>query len=288
MKPTYALATLSALLACDVFPLPATDASTSGASTFVMGETSAPGTTFEEDSTTTGIYTAGTSGNLTEAEGSTLLPETSTTTSTGGEPTSSGSSSGADSGGQTSGQGPCGNGLVELGEECDGGDNCYNCLRDRIVFVAGTKFTPLELGGIEQANSICNKLAHDNGHEGDFKAWLSTPAYSPATHFKIPAGRYVRPDKAVVADSWDDLTDGVLTARILVDAGGEELGVVPVWTGTLPNGQWAGDFACSDWTATSGVGVWGGAPFYDSRWTLFGTSLECHYALSIYCFEQAD
>jgi len=276
---------IACLLACDVpqtntseGSTTVTDASeTSGGSTLVMGETSAPGATDDAPDDTS------TSGTGTDSTGIVV-----TTSATSLEPSSTGeSTSGVSDGGSTGDPPPgCGDGQVDSTEECDGGDRCFNCLRDRVVFLAGAKFTPVQFGSVDGADAVCSKLAAEGGLPGEFKAWLSTPVYSPATHFKIAAGRYIRTDNIVIAESWTALTSGVLEAPIRLDANGKEYGAVAVWTSTAPNGEWAGDFACSDWTASSGVATWGGAPFIDSRWTQFGEVVECYQALAIYCFEQ--
>lgn len=269
------------LLACDVPQTDTSEGSTTSAyasegsgeeSTLVMGETSAPGLTETADDTST----SGTDSTGVAVTTSATVLDSST------GPTS-GASDGGSTGDPSSG---CGDGQVDFMEECDGGDRCFKCLRDRVVFLAGAKFTPIQFGSVEGADAVCSKLAAEGGLLGEFKAWLATPVYSPATHFKIAAGRYIRTDNIVIAESWGALTSGTLDAPVTLDANGKEYGAVAVWTSTATNGEWAGDFACSDWTANSGIATWGGAPFTDARWTQFGEVVECYHELSIYCFEQ--
>ncbi|MCA9689856.1 MAG: DUF4215 domain-containing protein, partial [Myxococcales bacterium] len=116
----------------------------------------------------------------------------------------------------------CGDGVVHEGvEECDGADDCNDaCIRDRVVFVTSETQTGLfsvNDAGLAAADSFCRSRALGAGfdvQEHDFWAWMSDSETSPAQRFHRSPGRYVRMDGTVIAESWDDLTDGELLAPL--------------------------------------------------------------------------
>jgi hypothetical protein len=93
--------------------------------------------------------------------------------------------------------------------------------------------------GLEAADAVCQALADDAQLPGTFKAWLSdatTSASQRLVHSSVP---YVRVDGVQVADSWEDLTDGILDAPLSVTEDGWEFewNSDPVHTRTSPNGS---------------------------------------------------
>lgn len=184
----------------------------------------------------------------------------------------------------------CGNGEIDAGEECDGGVLCDdNCVRDRVVFVSGVKFSAFSLGGpdgTDNADAACQQLAAKAGLDGTFKAWLSTKYVSPSMRFNPAPGRYARTDGKLVAKSWADLTDGSLLAPIRLDAFGKDVEDMAVWTGTVSDGDWSAS-SCGDWAAVGEAGTWGVAAFTDSRWTEYGVTDACATTfMALYCVEQ--
>ena len=152
----------------------------------------------------------------------------------------------------------CGDGIVreEDGEECDDGDldnadGCNTqCGRDRFVFLTSTDYGG-SFGGVSGANSQCKQLAEAAGlpNHDTYRAWMSDDSFSPAERFFRSKGRYIMTNGVVVADDWDDLTDGAIENPIQVDENGDPTGNAGVWTNTTPAGLAHPDFAdCSGWS----------------------------------------
>lgn len=189
----------------------------------------------------------------------------------------------------------CGDGQVQAGvEECDGQDNCNElCVRDRYVFATDETFRGdmkgmSQLSGIEVVDSVCRTRANAAGlkTDADFLAWLSDDETSPAQRFFRSPGRYILPDGTVVADSWDDLTDGTLQNPIALTPTLQEPDTV--WTNTNPDGTPASEDSCENWTSEElGVkSILGIALKTDSEWTKVEMPLGCDVPSHVYCFEQ--
>jgi len=191
----------------------------------------------------------------------------------------------------------CGDGVVHVGvEECDGTPKCNEaCIRDRFVFVTHDTFTgdfkqQSAMSGIDVADSICRSRAFASGlHTGTrFLAWMSDETSSPAERFFRSPGRYVLPDGTVIADSWDDLTDGKLAEPINLTEEMTEPSASFVWSNTSPDGTRLTDETCENWTTDSfDVNSWAGATEQaDVRWTSEVIPIGCAAKFHIYCFEQ--
>ena len=134
----------------------------------------------------------------------------------------------------------CGDGVLQEGvEECDDGnvdpdDGCNaSCVADREVFVTKQFLNAGELMGIDGADAICKSEAEMYGlpKPDRYVAWLSDSKSSPATRFQTRTARYVLVGGSLIADDWDDLTDGQLSHAIDRDATGELVNNT-VWTAT--------------------------------------------------------
>ncbi len=90
------------------------------------------------------------------------------------------------------------------GESCVGG----SCVVDKIIFVSSVPHTGGFADGINGVDAFCQDLAGQVGLPGEFLAWNSTAQSTPNLDFD-ESGRYVRPDKVVVADSYAELVGGV-------------------------------------------------------------------------------
>ena len=243
--------------------------STSSTSTNTSADTSAAADTLDtEQSSTSG-------GSMTGSESSTLETQ--------------GSSS------STSEVGPvCGNGIVEGDETCDDGnedpdDGCQDCARDSIVFVSSEVYQGFALGGLYGADQRCRSLAAkaELMRFETFRAWLSTPTESAADRLLHSRGRYKLVNGLVVANDWDALTSGMLQNPILVDEHSQTQDL-PVWTGTLANGQPAlGSEFCGDWGDNSGLkfGGVGLSSSTDTMWSFYEQA-PCGAEIPIYCIEQ--
>ncbi len=191
----------------------------------------------------------------------------------------------------------CGDGIVQDGEECDGQDNCNeHCVRDRYVFATsdthrGNLKSTSHLSGIGVADSICRSRAIMSGIKGeaDVLAWLSDDETSPAQRFFRSPGRYVLVDGTVVADSWDDLTDGELQNPIMLTETHEAPSANNAWSNTNPDGTRASEGSCENWSSQS-VDLYsraGGTTMSDGQWSDRNDNpISCGAPLHIYCFEQ--
>ncbi|MGB1275776.1 MAG: DUF4215 domain-containing protein, partial [Nannocystaceae bacterium] len=192
----------------------------------------------------------------------------------------------------------CGDGVVQAGvEECDGQINCNeSCTRDRFVFATNDvrqgsiKEMMSPLSGVEVADSICRTRANAAGLKGDsdFLAWLSDDETSPAKRFFHSPGRYVLPDGTVVANSWDDLTDGELQHPIDMTETEDSPEQNNAWTNTNPDGTRASNDSCDNWTSKEidSKSLIGGTTKVDSEWTNRVLPVSCGHLAHLYCFEQ--
>ncbi len=193
----------------------------------------------------------------------------------------------------------CGDGVVAGEEECDdpGDTACFNCARDRLVFVTSRfDFRGDFSLGPQSLDYWCNHLATLAGlvgpdKEARFKPWISTSEGSAAERLHHSKGRYVLRNGKVFALSWDALVAGELLNPLNVD----EMGVtqkVPVWTDTNPDGSAMPGTHCNDWgSADFDLSAhFGYSPVLDGQWTFYtadpGTNPTfCGNNAAIYCFE---
>ena len=194
----------------------------------------------------------------------------------------------------------CGDGLLYQGfEECDDGnqepaDGCDDaCVRDRLVFITNKELTPNWIVGLDGADLECRKEALAAGLDAPnnkFMAWISDSNTSPADRFWRSTGRYVLITGEVVAENWDDLTDGTLAHGIDRAADGSYFYETPVWTATHPDGQSFDDGNhCQNWSTNDAdlKGRFGLSGYADTWWTDVDDILVgCGAAAALYCFEQ--
>jgi hypothetical protein len=162
--------------------------------------------------------------------------------------------------------------------------------------VSRTKLPP-GMNALDVADMVCQEEAVRGGLRGVYRAWLSIydeesvpreagymiPGQNPQSRFnKYPTSRYVLPDpnRTLLAEGWDDLTDGYLASPIFITATGEPVGLeefCPVWTDTTPAGFTAGFESCQNWTSGYGYGVFGDCNSSDPGWTMFDSMPCCMY-----------
>jgi hypothetical protein len=172
------------------------------------------------------------------------------------------------------------------GQCCDGDGACGPCL----VFVSSSTHQG-DLGGLDGADDICQGLAEAAGKPGTYRAWLSDDTGSPSTRFIRATAPYVRVDGEIVANSYDDLTDGSNLNRAinLTETGiGGALAPNQVWTSTGDDGQQqlAPD-NCDGWTNGTAAfnGDFGLKSSISPAWT--GSDFRhCDLVSRIYCFQQ--
>jgi len=164
------------------------------------------------------------------------------------------------------------------------------------VFVTANEYPPnIGLAGADQR---CQSEAASAGLDGTFRAWLSTSDYSPASDWGLGDVGYqhhfVRPDGALIAGSWDELTSMPLQNPILLSGDGTPT-IGAVWTGTDSDGTRTG-LNCTNWTSLSGGGEVGYSPRTDAEWTTWQQD-DCYYNYvpgeplearlnRFYCFQQ--
>lgn len=208
---------------------------------------------------------------------------------------SGGSEAGGMSSSTSNGEPICGNGILEDGEGCDdgndvAGDGCQYCARDSIIFISSASYQGFALGGVFGADQRCRSLAAKAGlmRFETFRAWLSTPTDAAADRLIHSRGRYLLVNGLTVADDWDALISGALDNPIMVDESSQTQDL-PVWTGTLSNGQPAlGSEFCGNWDDDSKFDAFGPSGLtasVDSTWSFYAHS-PCIAEIPIYCVEQ--
>ncbi|MCB9753245.1 MAG: hypothetical protein H6713_25090 [Myxococcales bacterium] len=192
----------------------------------------------------------------------------------------------------------CGDGVLDPDEECDAGpagdERCAtDCSkRSRLVFISSSVQTG-DLGGLAGADAICQGLAEANELPGEFMAWLSDDTSSPSTRFVKSTVPYLllntrNEETWLVADSYDELIDGELDRRILIDETGEAAFLpTDTWTNTRADGTPVDEnTSCQNWTASGGAsGMVGDADQLSQTWTQ-NTATSCSQYFHLYCFEQ--
>lgn len=200
----------------------------------------------------------------------------------------------------------CGDGFLfpeEKGgtEKCDDGnlenfDGCTSeCVREhRLVFVSSQMYKGnLEpaiesFTGLDLADAHCQFLALVAGHSGTFRAWLSDETKSPSNRFGVPAnfsGIYELPNGILVAQGWQDLTDGTLEHAIDIDEKGQTIEPSAVWTNTATSGVGVVNH-CLGWTSNDfdEHGMVGSTQAINKTWTSVD-SITCSAQGRLYCIQ---
>ncbi len=170
---------------------------------------------------------------------------------------------------------------------------------NKYMFITSGRYNG-NLGGLEGADGKCQQCAEAAGLPGTYMAWLSDNTSSPSSRFTKYTLPYVLTNGTVVADGWDDLTDGsALAVELLIDMNQNAVPMSPlpwVWSNTRTDGSvWTND-DCSNWTSgvyNASIRGQSGAPYYADhsmsehwvKWTQY-YPYGCNSAFRIYCFEQ--
>jgi len=166
-----------------------------------------------------------------------------------------------------------------------------------------------KLGGVEGADAKCQESANTAGLIGSWKAYIGKTGAVPESRIFQSSLPYKRLDGALIANNWNDLTDGGIAVQIDIDEYGQKVTAEQystflfAWTGdTDSDGKIS---ACRDWTANNLVysnGKWilpalwkeyGGAGIINwkdtnrnnAQW-YHGASSGCHVKNRLYCVEQ--
>lgn len=171
------------------------------------------------------------------------------------------------------------------------------------VFVTSTSYTG-NLGGLTGADTKCQERANAANLGGEWKAWLSigttNPGNSPQSRFVHSTAPYKLLNGVIVANNWEDLTDGTLQNPIgITENGDQELGL-NVWTYTEPSGNRisGNSYSCHNWTTEGGaldndLGIVGNNGYINNGWTTTLLNPPCSGkyqssspSIHLYCFEQ--
>ncbi len=198
----------------------------------------------------------------------------------------------------------CGDGHLWLGQEqCDDGDdlNDNGCENDctptvRLVFVSSMIFRASDLGGLENADALCQSMAiKAQLPAGVYRAWLSTDSESPNTRFVPTKYKYVRRDGQPIAMNSNDMTDGSLIVPIELDefglpgpmSEGSQCAMRGVHSNTDAFGDPANEGSdCGGWTNDEFMTRWGSQISADKWWSDGCAESFCSQEAPIYCFQQ--
>lgn len=155
------------------------------------------------------------------------------------------------------------------------------------VFMTSTTTNPA-MGGLAGGDSFCQDSADNAGLGGTYKAWLSDSATNAIDRL-AGNGPWVRLDGIKVADNKADLIDGNIFAPINLDENSAYHIDTIVWTGTLMDGTVSMATStiantCSDWTAASGLAMFGYSGRSNNDWTDVNLA-TCGSSHPVYCFE---
>lgn len=149
-------------------------------------------------------------------------------------------------------------------------------------------------GGPLFSDPTCATIAANAGLSGTYKSWISYSGDSPSTRFTHATVPYALRDGTIVANDWNDLTDGTLQHAIDQDENGATVTAADVWTGTTAAGGVPPENPnppttpyCNNWQNDSNVvnGVRGNTARTDAGWSSID-QVSCDHQLRFYCFEQ--
>ena len=160
------------------------------------------------------------------------------------------------------------------------------------VFVTSQHYNG-NLGGLDGADAICQTTADNKGLGGVWKAWLSDYHTSVKDRLNHHTGSYVLLDGRNIANSWDDLTDGISNDYINLSENNTPIDEQLVWTQTNTDGSSGQRNSCQNWTngADNYSGDGGNTTLrscsYDVcvTWTTHYGGV-CNALGHLYCFEQ--
>lgn len=161
------------------------------------------------------------------------------------------------------------------------------CHAVRRVFVSSTGSTA-NLGGIAGADGRCQTLANAAQLGGTWRAWVSATGNTPNTRFTKSTVPYRLLNGTLVANDWDDLTDGSLAHGIDRDEKNAVVTNTEVWTATSTGGNFTSG-GCNGFTSAangSPTAAQGLSDENDGDWTNTYVQFCDRTTPRIYCFEQ--
>ena len=165
-------------------------------------------------------------------------------------------------------------------------DYCNPPAPGKVIFITEPSVPTDGSYSINVLDELCNAQASLGGLEGNFQAWLSTPVASPAIRSTHSTEPYVLVDGTIIANNWDDLTDGEINHLINLSAGGAHFPNDYVWTNTNDDGT----SAIPDPNVNS-LCVFGNNSNPDASsggWSNYTGTISCAtvWNAPIYCIEQ--
>ena len=156
----------------------------------------------------------------------------------------------------------------------------------KLVFVSSTAVAA-NAGSAVAYDTVCQNFADARNLAGTWKAWMSDASGSPSSRFTHAGVPYRLLDGSVIANNWNDLTDGSLGHAINVMDDGSAAGSLQVWTGTTSSGTVA-PTTCSGWTnaTMSFIADFGMSDRTDDGWSDFQLQYCNMPGMHVYCFEQ--
>ena len=171
------------------------------------------------------------------------------------------------------------------GGPCQGAADCQ-----RFVFVTSETFTGEDLGGAIAADGKCTNRAAATGTPEikvrKFKAWISEVGFEASKRLTHGTKPYVLPDGRLLANDWNQLTQGSLFHPIDRDEANAPAPAGFVWTGSDIFGN-ATPTTCTGWTigGADDKGTVGRAEAKDSTWTNSGVQ-SCGTGHRLFCIEE--
>jgi hypothetical protein len=157
----------------------------------------------------------------------------------------------------------------------------------KLVFVSSTAVVA-NSGSAAAFDSICQTFADTRNLAGAWKAWVSDASSSPSSRFAHATVPYRLLDGSVIANNWNDLTDGSLAHAIdVLDDGSHAAAELQVWTGTTAAGGVANG-TCANWTQASMslIADFGVTDRTDDGWSDWQLQYCNAPSMHVYCFEQ--
>lgn len=161
------------------------------------------------------------------------------------------------------------------------------CVAVRRVFVSSTGSTA-NLGGVAGADGRCQTLALAAQLGGTWRAWVSASGDTPNTRFTKSTVPYRLLNGTLVADDWDDLTDGSLEHAIDRDEKNVLVANTEVWTATNSGGNFTSGGCNAFMSGANGspTAAQGLSDETDTDWTNTYVQFCDRTTPRIYCFEQ--
>jgi len=162
----------------------------------------------------------------------------------------------------------------------------------RRVFLSSQVYTG-NFGGFAAADTNCQNLAQAANLSGTFKAWVvaTSTALTPgmrfsSSSFELP---YRLVDNTLIANNFEDLTDGILANLVNRSETGSLITTTTVaWTNVTIRGIGVTSANhCTSWTSNSSAlsGNYGNTATTSFRWTQ-DTSALCNTLRRLYCIQQ--